>query len=216
MARTKPFDEHLTEYEQWFKDHHYVYLSELKAIKQFLPVSGKGVEIGVGSGLFAGELGIREGIDPSPAMCEKASERNIRVIRGVAEDLPYPDEVYDYALMVTAICFVDDISVSFREVRRILKKDGVFIVGFVDKDSPVGKLYLRNKEQSIFYKEADFFSTEEVLQYLTQNGFQKSGICQTVFGTLDSVKNIQASRPGYGEGSFVVIKAIACEKDHKR
>jgi SAM-dependent methyltransferase len=216
MARTKPFDEHLSEYEQWFKDHYSVYLSELSAIARVLPSTGKGVEIGVGSGLFAGELGIREGIDPSPAMCEKALERNIEVVKGVAEDLPYPDAVYDYALMVTAICFVDDIAGSFREVHRILKKNGVFVIGFVDKNSPVGKIYQKHKDQSLFYKDADFFSTEEVLDYLSGNGFQTSEIWQTVFGTLDSIREVQPQKPGYGEGSFVVIKAISCEKDRKK
>lgn len=208
MAKTKPFDEHLAEYEQWFIDNHFVFQSELTAIQQVLPSIGNGVEIGVGSGLFASVLGIKDGIEPSFTMREKARERHINVIEGVAEKLPYQNESYDYALMVTTICFVDDVLQSFKEVYRILKKSGIFIIGFVDKNSPVGKIYLENKNQSIFYKDADFYSTEEVYRFLWETNFKIKTTLQTVFGMLDLVKEVQEPRDGYGNGNFIVIKAI--------
>jgi len=77
MARTEPFDEHLNEYE-------------LEAIRSVIPVKGRGVEIGVGSGIFASSPGIKDGIEPSSAMREQARERGINVIEGIAENLPYP------------------------------------------------------------------------------------------------------------------------------
>jgi len=57
-------------------------------------------------------------------MREKAKRKNINVINAVAEKLPYHDESKDFVLMVTTICFVDDIYKSFEEVNRILKNDG--------------------------------------------------------------------------------------------
>ncbi|MBN2275885.1 MAG: class I SAM-dependent methyltransferase [Bacteroidales bacterium] len=207
MAKTKPFDEHLAEYEQWFIDNRFVFQSELAAIQKVLPAKCNGVEIGVGSGIFASKLGIMDGVEPSFAMREKASERNINAIDGVAEELPYPDESYDFALMVTTICFVNNVLQSFKEVHRILRKNGVFIIGFVDKNSPVGKVYFRNRNQSVFYKDADFYSTEEVYGYLSETGFKTETTLQTVFGMLNTITEIQMSKNGYGEGSFVVIKA---------
>ena len=53
MAKTGPFNEHLSEYEQWFSDNHYVFKSELEAIRKALPKKGRGIEIGIGSGIFA-------------------------------------------------------------------------------------------------------------------------------------------------------------------
>ena len=206
-AKTKPFDEHLSEYEQWFSDNHYVFKSELEAIRKLMPRKGKGVEIGIGSGIFAIPLGINEGIEPSKVMREKAQERGLHVIDGVAENLPLADNSYDFALMVTTICFVDDISRSFAEAHRILKHDGLLILGFVDKESPVGKLYLSLKEKSIFYKDALFYSTEEVYKNLWENNFTISSTFQTVFGPLDEVNEIQKPEKGYSKGSFVVIKA---------
>lgn len=208
MAKTKPFDEHLAEYEQWFTDNHFVFQSELTAIKKVIPVKCKGVEIGIGSGIFASLLGIKEGIEPSYAMREKARERNIKVLEGVAEKLPYNDESFEYALMVTTICFIDDVLQAFKEVFRIIKKKGAFIIGFVDKNSPIGKIYLKNKNQNVFYKDAVFYSVEEVYKYLSETNFKIESVLQTVFGMLDTVTEVQMPQNGYGQGSFVVIKAI--------
>ena len=68
MAKTAPFDNHLPEYENWFTDNHFAFLSEVQAIRKVLPANGRGVEIGIGSGIFAMPLGIKEGCDPSAAM----------------------------------------------------------------------------------------------------------------------------------------------------
>lgn len=214
MPKTKPFDKYLTEYEHWFVKNHFVFQSELEAIRRVLPDSGKGVEIGVGSGIFASLLGIKDGIEPSHAMRKKAMERNINVIDSVAEKLPYPDKSYGYALMVTTICFVDSVTQAFEEVYRILNKNGLFIIGFVDKSSPVGKIYLENKDKNIFYKDANFFSTEEVYKYLWETGFKIETTLQTVFGMLNTIKKVQLPENGYGKGSFIVIKAIKDEKKY--
>ena len=208
MPKTKPFDEYLNEYEEWFVQNSSVYSSELKAIRDISVVPENAVEIGVGSGLFAEPLGIKTGIEPSEAMREKAKERGINVVDGVAENLPWEDNSIDYVLMVTTICFVDDVKKSLSEVYRVLQKSGSFIIGFVDKNSPVGLLYQKNKEESLFYKDATFYSTEELYEYLKETGFSIKNTKQTVFGLLNEVVKVQEPGEGYGEGSFVVIKAL--------
>ena len=207
MPKTKPFDNHLKEYERWFVDNHYVFQSELNAVRKVLPNKGKGIEIGIGSGIFAEPLGIDEGIEPSKAMREKAKKRNIKVIDAVAENLPYPDSCIDFALMITTICFVDDIYKSFSEVNRILKDNCNLIIGFVDKKSPVGEIYLEHKDENVFYKDATFYGTEELFGILKNTGFKIESIYQTVFGKLDEINTVQEVLTGYGQGSFVVIKA---------
>ncbi len=207
MAKTKPFDENRDLYEQWFIRNDAVYKSELKAIEHFIPKQGKGIEIGIGSGLFAKPLGISDGVDPSDSMIRLAKKRGLNVITGIAEELPLPDSSYNFALMVTTICFVDNPATAIREVNRVLMRDGHFILAFVDKNSKVGKEYQKMKERSLFYKDAVFFSTEELLSLLKTNGFKKSKIVQTVFGNLEDVNEVQDFKPGYGDGSFVVISA---------
>ena len=207
MAKTAPFDNHLPEYEQWFTDNHFAFLSEIEAIRKVLPANGRGVEIGIGSGIFALSLGIKEGCDPSAAMREKAVERGISAIDGIAENLPYEDESIDFVLMVTTICFVDDVNKTFQEIFRVLKPGGAVIVAFVDKNSPVGKFYLKEKEKRLFYRDANFFSTEEVYKFLSSNGFTIEKTIQTLFGELKKVMDIQQPENSSGKGSFVVIKA---------
>ena len=212
MAKTKVFDENLNEYEQWFVSNEYVYKSELQAVQKAIPENKKGIEIGIGSGLFAKPLGIEEGIDPSSKMRKKARERNLKVIDAVAEDLPHPDASKDFALVVTTICFVDDIYKSFQEAHRVLKQNGYLIIGFVDKNSSLGEFYLEHRDESLFYRDAIFFGTEEVYELLKKTGFRIEKTYQTVFGKIDEIKEIQKIMEGYGKGSFVVIKAKKINK----
>lgn len=207
MPETEAFDNHLKEYERWFVDNHYVFQSELNAVRKAIPLGKKGVEIGIGSGIFAQPLGITTGIEPSKAMREKAKTRKINAVDAVAENLPYPDSCIDFALMVTTVCFLDDIYQSFYEVNRILSTNGYFIIGFVDKNSPLGKIYLDHKDESIFYKNATFYSTKELLGILKNTGFEIKSVYQTVFGKLDEINKVQEVITGCGKGSFVVIKA---------
>jgi len=208
MPNIDPFEKHWERYEKWFDDNQYVYQSELKAIKKLLPTSGVGIEIGVGSGKFAAPLGITFGVEPSEKMRLLAVQREIEVVAGVAEKLPFQNNTFDFALMVTAICFVDDPQASVAEAFRILKPKGAFIIGFVDEESPLGKLYQKNKEQNVFYKDAKFFPSKEIETYMSKVGFDKFTFCQTVFHSLDQVKAVEDVKDGYGEGSFVVIKGI--------
>ena len=207
MPITQPFDQHYDEYEQWFVENQYVYLSEVAAVRHFMPKTGTGVEIGIGSGQFALPLKVPFGIDPSENMSKLAQQKGIIVLRGVAEHLPFKNNIFDFALMVTTICFVDDVNIAFQEARRILKSNGKFVVGLVDRNIPLGQIYLAKKEQNVFYRLATFYSTEEIISLLEQNKFKNIQIVQTVFGNLTEVKAIQSFKNGYGEGGFVVIKA---------
>ena len=207
MPKTGPFDQYADEYDDWFVINKYAFQSELNAIKKALPKNGDAIEVGIGSGIFAAPLGIKEGIDPSEAMREKAKKRDIRVMDAVAENLPYVDKSKDVVLMVTTICFVDDIYESFQEVHRVLKDDGHFIIGFVDKNSPIGIFYFEHKNENVFYKDATFFGTEELYEILKDTGFKINNTYQTVFGKIEKINKVQNVLVGYGKGSFVVIKA---------
>ncbi len=204
--KTAPFEQFPYRYEVWFEENNYVYESELRAVRQLLPKDGKGLEIGVGSGRFAAPLGIKVGIDPSAKMRSIAQSRGIQTFDGVAESLPFKDAEFDFALMVTTVCFLDDIDTAFAEAFRVIKPGGYFVIGFIDKDSPIGKIYQIHKDENPFYRVADFYSVKEVTDHLKQTGFYNFSYRQTVFRKLSEVKKVEPIREGYGEGSFVVIK----------
>jgi len=207
MARIEPFEKYSVKYEDWFERNKFVYESEIGAIKELFPKVKKGIEIGVGSGKFAVPLGIKIGIDPSPRMRKIAQKRGIEVIDAVAEELPFKNSQFELVLMVTTICFVDNLDLAFREIYRILKPGGYLIIGFVDKDSSLGKLYQQHKEKSLFYQIATFYSTKEVVYNLDKIGFKEFDFRQTIFHSLNEIKNVEPVKENYGQGSFVVIRA---------
>jgi ubiquinone/menaquinone biosynthesis C-methylase UbiE len=207
MARVEPFEEYASQYEDWFKRNRFAYESELRAIREQLPKTGKGIEIGVGSGRFAAPLGIKIGIEPSRKMRELAQNRGIETIEGIAERLPFRDSQFEFALMVTTICFVDDIQASFQEAYRVLKPGGCFIIGFIDKESSMGRSYQQRKKKSVFYRIATFYSVDEVVSNLKKVAFRNFNFTQTIFHNLGDIKDIEPIKEGYGEGSFVVIRA---------
>jgi SAM-dependent methyltransferase len=204
-SRVDPFEKHYDRYEEWFEEHRYAYLSELEAVRHLIP-EGKGVEVGVGSGRFAEPLGIKLGVEPSTKMAEISRRRGIRVIKGVAEDLPLKDESFDFVLMVTTICFLDNVERAIGEARRVLRPGGYIIIGFIDRESSLGREYLKQREENVFYREATFYSVLEILSFL--KGFRHVSVLQTIFRPLDSIDSVEPALEGYGKGSFVVIRAV--------
>ncbi|MBW1712197.1 MAG: class I SAM-dependent methyltransferase [Deltaproteobacteria bacterium] len=206
MPKISPFEKHVKQYEEWFDKNPWVYEAELRAVKAMLPSGGHGLEIGAGTGRFAEPLGIKIGIEPSKRMRKIAQKRGIRVLAGVAEELPFGDSEFDFVLMVTTVCFVDDINRSLREVHRVLSPRGFLIIGFVDRNSMVGQTYLAHQNENVFYKEATFFCVDELVKTMDQSGFTGLTFNQTIFRALSETTRDEPVKPGHGQGSFVVIR----------
>ena len=206
MPRISPFEKFAEQYESWFEKNRWVYEAELRAVKAMMPAIGRGLEIGVGTGRFGGPLGIKDGVEPSNRMRAFSQKRGIRAVDGVAEKIPYDDSQFDFILMVTTVCFVDDIGKALMEAYRVLSNRGVLIIGFVDRNSRVGKIYLEHQKENVFYKEATFFSVAEIVEFMSHAGFTNLKFNQTIFGTLAQTDEDEPVRSGYGDGSFVVIR----------
>lgn len=69
---------------------------------------------------------------------------------------------FDYALMVTTICFVDDIETSFQEAWRVLRTEGVFAVGFVRRTRVL---------QTVFGRLSEITSVQEPREGHGEGGF---------------------------------------------
>lgn len=206
--KTGPFNGNPIRYDRWFNKYKSVYKSELLAIKTLFPESAnKGLEIGVGTGRFAILLGIEWGIEPSKRMREIARRRGIIVIGGIAENLPFSDNLFDVVLFVTTICFINNLITSLEEAYRVLKPEASLIIAFIDKDSLLGKLYQKCKDNNIFYSVANFYSVDEVLYGLKRANFKNFEFKQTIFHHLEEIKKPEQVKDGYGEGSFVVVRA---------
>lgn len=207
LPKTRTFDAHHERYDAWFPEHEAAYRSELAAVRALLPREGAGLEIGVGTGRFAAPLGVRVGLDPSGPMLARARRRGVSCVRGAAEALPFDGACFDYILLVTVICFVDDAGRMLREARRVLKPGGRVVIGFIDRESPVGRRYEARKHESVFYRDATFFSAAEVEHLLTETGFGDLEWVQTLTERPGEAAGAEPFSPGRGEGSFLVVRA---------
>lgn len=198
------FDRNWEDYEDWFKRHKSIYFSELKALKKVIP-EGLGLEIGVGSGRFAQPLGAKIGIDPSRNMLKLAKKRNIQVILGTGENLPFKDITFDFILVIVTLCFVKNPVGVMKEAGRILKRGGRLIVGEINRDSQLGQLYEAKREKSEFYKLAAFYSGNEIIEMFNKVGIRYAESHQTL---MESIDMEEEPKRGADKGGFVVLSGI--------
>lgn len=74
---------------------------------------------------IVGDEGLVIGVDPSPGMIAEA-RRNFQgpISRGIAEQLPFRDDTFDFVTMGIALRHVSDLRGVFREYLRVLKPGG--------------------------------------------------------------------------------------------
>jgi ubiquinone/menaquinone biosynthesis C-methylase UbiE len=201
------FEKFHKRYDEWFERHEWIYRSEIEAVSRLIPHGGFGLEVGVGTGRFATPFGVAVGLDPSRSMASVAKKKAIEVVRGLGEYLPFGAETFDFVLLVTTICFVEDPRTTLKEARRVLKDHGSVIVGLVDKTSTLGRFYESRKEVSIFYRAATIYSVNQVTDWLTELSFVDIATYQTLFQPLDRIQRVEPIREGYGQGGFVALRA---------
>ena len=209
LSGDDPFEAEAERYDAWFDRHPAAYVSELLALRAFVPWQGAGLELGVGTGRFAAPLGVCTGVDPSPAMLAQARARGVEGVAGYGEALPWPDAAFDHVLMVTTLCFLHDPHTALGEARRVLKPGGRLTAGLVDRATPLGERYEARRGESPFYVHARFFSATEAEALLAEAGFQIDGRGQTlVRAPGGGGEAIEPLRPGTGEGGFAVLSAL--------
>jgi SAM-dependent methyltransferase len=104
------------------------------------------------------------GLDPSPYMLDMAC-RNVKnrvdLYRGFAEDLPFEDNSFNYAVFFTSLEFVDDPQAALQEACRVAK-DKVF-VGVLNRYAIKGvQRRLKGVFTQSIYNRARFFSVWEL------------------------------------------------------
>ena len=191
--RDNPFETRAREYDAWYDEFRNVFRSEILAIRAVLPPPGQWVEVGVGTGRFAAELGIRLGVEPAEAMAVLARGRGIEVICGRAEALPLDSESIDAVFFITTLCFVQ------QERRRC-------IVALLPMDSPLGRITHAHASENAFFRHAQLRTKSKIFRALRATGFTIRQSVQTLLGSPENFDlEVQSPVSGHDRGSFIVI-----------
>jgi SAM-dependent methyltransferase len=159
-------------YEQWLHNPRNQITAELESrlmLDMLKPAHGESMlDIGCGAGaslLPFLEMGLQlTGLDPSPYMLDiavKKIENRADFHRGFAEDLPFEDNSFNFACLITTLEFVKDPKKAIEEACRVAK-DRIFI-GILNRYAIKG---IQRKVKGIFketiYNHAHFFSIWEL------------------------------------------------------
>ncbi|MDQ7038617.1 MAG: class I SAM-dependent methyltransferase [Aquificota bacterium] len=170
-------------YDAWYETPfgRSAYELECECVKRLLPAFKTGVEIGVGTGRFAVKLGVRFGVDPSENMILKAKERGVVAVLGRTESLPFRDSVFDLALMIVTLCFLDNPLIALKEARRVIEPRGKLVLGLITRESMWAEFYMKKaREGHPIYREARFYSLSEVRYMLEEAGFRIEAVLYTL------------------------------------
>lgn len=128
-----------------------LYRHRYKLVLSLIPKCETLLEIGCGHGLFLPSLLERaeavHALDIHPylgkvkSMMEKDGFRKTEFTRGDVLHLPYKDESFDSIVCMSVLEHMDDIEKAAFELWRILKKDGLLIVGFPIKNNITRSLF---------------------------------------------------------------------------
>ena len=190
----QPFDSLAQSYDNWYDTPKgkQIFNAELECLQKVCPAcQGRWLEVGVGTGRFASQMEIKEGIDPSSVMLEIAASRGIRTYEAIAEDLPFEANSFGGILMAFTLCFIDSPEKALSHCHRILKEKGQLLIGLIPAKSPWGKSYQEKKKQGHpIYSHAHFLTIKNSIAIANTSGFELKKSACTLFCKPDDLPKI--------------------------
>jgi ubiquinone/menaquinone biosynthesis C-methylase UbiE len=208
---TDVFDLITEEYDSWYDSEKGkpLYESELHCLKSIAgdclsPV----LEVGVGTGRFAQWFPGAIGIDPALNALRYARRRRVRVIQAAGEMLPFRNETFGSVFILFTLCFVQDPLAVLREVKRVLKRDGRSVIGFIARNSSLGELYEEKKKKGHpIYTRARFYSFGDIEKMLGQSGLVMLRVKSTLLQHPEKSPVFEESVDGFvEEAGFLCVE----------
>ena len=169
--------------------------------------SGRGADV-LRMAEAVGPTGHAYGVDVSDGMVEKArqsAERlgaaNATFLKGELDHLPLPAEAVDLVVSNCTINHAPDKPAAWREIHRVLKPGGRFVVSDIFATAPVPAQYASDP-QAIAECWAGSVTRDEYFHHLAQAGFSDVGI-------------LSESAP-YAKGSIEVVSFTISATKAKR
>lgn len=147
----------------------------------------------------------------------KENKANPKLIKVNDKKFPYPNSSFDFIYIKYVLSYVKDLDVFFKEIRRVLKKNGkayiinpnnqcfyefnygVIMIPWLPKI--INKVYLRLRGRRASYLNGVNFITRRTLEKL----FKKNNFQFTDLGIRDWLKNIDHPNPW---GRSVTLKKV--------
>src|SRR5215212_3458389 len=171
---------------------------ELDEMTKQLPAGARILDIGSGTGHLANFLKKKGftviGLEPSKKMLAFARQNfpDIEFTEGISSQLPFEDNSFHLVISIEVMRYLhpEDIAKTYREVHRVLKKDGYFFVTHVNKlatDFYYFFYHLKGvikKAEKASYQNCYFTSASREVKTLTQAGFAKAWGIGRMFGSV--------------------------------
>jgi len=160
-------------YDSWYRTEFGRYADRLEKrliLKFAEPKKGERVlDVGCGTGTYGLEfskMGLEVTcLDMSKRMLDiaKKKSRDMNMILGNAQEIPFKDNTFDLIVGVTLIEFLDEPEKAIQEMRRVLKQNGRIVLGVLNKFS-LFALYERIGGNET-YADAKFYSIFELKKF---------------------------------------------------
>lgn len=176
------FAQNWESYDQWYERHRKEYADQLEFLRSVIP-EGKGIEIGVGTGRFASELGIEYGVDIVEEMVEASKGRGIKAVVADAVNLPFNENSFDYSFSIVTMCFLKEPERVLLESRRVAR---TVITVILDRNSEYVQQIMRNPDG--FYAFATFYSEDDIVRMYRKLGFKSISVSRRDLVTTSGKK----------------------------
>ena len=200
------FHERAAEYDDWFDDS-LLFDIELRALHELTTnLPEPRLEVGVGPGRFARELGVAIGVDPAMGALVIARNRIPLVCQAMGEALPVQSSSVPTVFLLFTLCFTENPVQVMMELGRIIQPAGHVVLGVVPRESPWGKL-LRKKKQDghPFYQHSRFYDIQQITTWFAEAGLTIVEERSSLVQLPGEVVAMEQSRPGRDENAGFVL-----------
>lgn len=159
----------------------------LKRMIQFFPEGDKDyciLDLGAGTGAvskyilnnYKGNVKITA-LDFCSSMLEEINDARIQTVEATAEKMPFSDNSFDIVISRQCLHYIENLDETLLEIKRVLRKDGIFILGQIVPFDVITASYWRKIIQIRQPLRKWYYTTEQWDEKLIKNGFRIAQRC---------------------------------------